>query len=478
MNTRHNRLPLLSLLAMGAALSTSALRADQTLETLVTFSGDNGSNPESIVQGPHGNFYGTTYNGGSGGKGTLFEVPLNSPIKTLVNFNGANGSNPESHLVEWNDGNLYGTTYSGGAYNKGTIFQLTPTGSFRTVVSFSGPNGASPISGLVLGSDGGLYGTTSNGGAYGKGTLFKITKGGGVSTMASNSASVHSSGMRGLIDPKDMSPVYGSTGNMDSQTSDPADPGSASGGGMMQTIVNFSGANGANPQGLIRGTNGDFYGTTSGGGASNDGTIFELTPGGKITTLLTFNGANGANPHSRLGQLPDGNFYGTTYNGGTTNMGTVFTFDPQNQLHTLVNFNGANGAHPDSALVPWSNGFFYLESLYQNLHIKTSQVQWSGVNFCGTTSTGGAHDNGTVFQVTDTGALLTLISFSGTNGSELGTIPNSIVPGNDGNLYGTTYYGGPSNQGTVYRVTLQVFPPPGVAANSVPGTGNVPSNSP
>ena len=411
-----SRLSLITLLT--GTLSVSALHGDQTLETLVSFTGNNGSNPESIVQGPHGNFYGTTYSGGTGGRGTLFEVPLNSPLKTLVNFNGANGSNPESRLVEWSDGNLYGTTYTGGAYDKGTIFQLTPDGGFRTVVSFNGENGASPISGLLIGSDGGLYGTTSNGGTNGKGTLFRI------------------------------SPQ-----------------------GRMATIVSFSGANGANPQGLIRGANGDFYGTTSGGGIRNDGTIFELTPGGKLMTLLEFNGANGANPHSRLGQLNDGYFYGTTYNGGQNNLGTVFTFSPQHGgLRTIVDFNGPNGSHPDSALVPWSNGFFYFENFYQNMHIKASHVQWSGVNFCGTTSTGGAHDNGTVFQVTEQGSLVTLVSFSGTNGEQLGTIPDAIIPGNDGNLYGTTYYGGPGNHGTVYRLNLQIFPPPGVAANSVGGS--------
>ena len=457
MNTFTSRL---SVLGLCTAFVAGTAYAEQNLETLVSFTGKNGSNPESIVQGPHGNFYGTTYSGGTGGKGTLFEVPLNKALVTLVNFNGANGSNPESRLVQWFDGNLYGTTYSGGAHDKGTIFQLTPDGKFHTVINFDGPNGASPISGLLVGSDNGLYGTTSNGGTHGKGTLFKIAP-----------------------------------------------------SGQMSTVVSFTGPNGANPQGLIRGVDGNFYGTTSGGGANNDGTIFEITPGGQLTTLLSFNGANGANPHARLGQLGDGNFYGTTYNGGTDNLGTVFVFNPKMHLsdlpgalsidshdpkdivepvtygagdpgdpgrtglRTLVNFNGANGSHPDSALVPWSNGFFYFENFYTNQHIKTSQIQWSGVNFCGTTTTGGAHDQGTVFQVTDQGSLLTLVSFSGTNGAQLGTIPNAIIPGNDGNLYGTTYFGGVGNQGTVYRLNLQIFPPPGVAANAVSGAGVPPAIS-
>src|SRR6202789_1418985 len=96
----QNKTYLPGLLVLAGAFLPLAASAEQTLETLVSFNGQNGSNPESIVQGPHGNFYGTTYSGGAGGKGTLFEVPLNAPIKTLVNFNGANGSSPESRLVE------------------------------------------------------------------------------------------------------------------------------------------------------------------------------------------------------------------------------------------------------------------------------------------------------------------------------------------------------------------------------------------
>jgi uncharacterized repeat protein (TIGR03803 family) len=465
----QNKSLLPGLLVLAGALLPLTASAEQTLETLVSFNGQNGSNPESIVQGPNGNFYGTTYNGGTGGKGTLFVVPLNSPIRTLVSFNGANGANPEARLVEWSDGNLYGSTYSGGAYNKGTIFQLTPSGAFHTVVSFSGPNGAFPVSGLLIGSDGGLYGTTSNGGGADRGTLFKITR-----------------------------------------------------DGRMTTIVSFNGPNGANPQGLLLGMDGNFYGTTAGGGLNNNGTIFELTPQGRMITLVRFNGIDGANPHARLGQLSNGVFYGTTYNGGQYNLGTVFTYvppknalasavsgpyksldyatvDPKDMnptygstpgngdpadpadpgdpgLTTLVSFNGENGAHPDSPLVPWSNGYFYFESLYDNTHFKSSDVQWSGVNFVGTTTGGGAHGNGSVFQVTDAGALTTLVSFSGINGEELGTIPTSIVPGDDGNIYGTTYYGGPSNGGTIFRLSLKPFPAPGVPPNSV--SLNIPANSP
>ena len=121
----------------------------------------------------------------------------------------------------------------------------------------------------------------------------------------------------------------------------------------------------------------------------------------------------------------------------------------------MLSFNGTNGAHPSSALVPWSNGYFYMERLWDNLYIKAATVQWSGVSLSGTTSGGGSHNNGTAFQITPDGTLTTLLTFDGTQGRVMGTIPNSLTPGDDGDLYGTTYYGGPSNGGTAFRILLQ-----------------------
>src|ERR1035437_9187782 len=120
------------------------------------------------------------------------------------------------------------------------------------------------------------------------------------------------------------------------------------------TLVSFSGTNGDGPlAGLVQGTDGNFYGTTLGGGSSDYGTVFKVTPNGTLTTLVSFNGNNGASPNVlTLGS--DGNFYGTTTYGGITNstwppgMGTVFTVTTNGTLTTLVSFNGTNGVRPNA----------------------------------------------------------------------------------------------------------------------------------
>src|SRR5205814_1760118 len=117
--------------------------------------------------------------------------------------------------------------------------------------------------------------------------------------------------------------------------------------GVLTTLVQFTGNGatnkGANPHAaLVRGTDGNFYGTTSAGGAGNFGTVFKMTPFGVLTTLLEFtnDGAarKGANSQAALLQLADGNFYGTTANGGTSDAGTLFRMGPAGALATLVHF--------------------------------------------------------------------------------------------------------------------------------------------
>ena len=417
------------------AFAIMAGSSGEQIETLAVFDGANGSNPGNIIQGAHGDFFGSTYSGGTYDKGTIFEIPLNKQVHTLVNFNGANGASPDSHIVQAPDGTYYGTTREGGAFNKGTVFSFTP-GSFHTIISFNGVNGDTPAAGLLRGSDGRFYGTTSNGGPAGHGTIFALST-----------------------------------------------------NGTLQTIGAFNGTNGSGPGPLFRGADGNLYGMTSEGGSANDGTIFRYIPGGALQNLYTFNGVNGANPHARLTQLEDGTFYGNTTNGGANNLGTIFAFtvnrsagagtytnvaytNPVN-FRTVLVFNGTNGSHPSSALVPWSNGYFYMERLWDNAWINASMPQWSGATLSGTTSGGGSQGHGTAYQVTPDGALTTLLTFDGSQGRVMGTIPNSLTPGDDGDLYGTTYYGGPNNGGTVFRILLQhVVPITGA------GIGRTPPSTP
>jgi uncharacterized repeat protein (TIGR03803 family) len=211
--------------------------------------------------------------------------------------------------------------------------------------------------------------------------------------------------------------------------------------GQITTLGILRNTNGADPFGeLVQGTNGSLYGTASEGGVGNYGTIYEVTTNGVLSVLDMFNGTNGAAPYGGLLPGADGNFYGMTSAGGTdgylpnptgvTNgYGTVFKMTPAGVLTTIASFHGTNGATPYGALVEDTNGNFY-----------------------GTTTAGGASGNGVVFELAaGNGAVSALVSFDYTNS---GASPVAgLVQGTDGNYYGMTSTGGTNSVGTVFRVT-------------------------
>jgi uncharacterized repeat protein (TIGR03803 family) len=124
--------------------------------------------------------------------------------------------------------------------------------------------------------------------------------------------------------------------------------------------------------------------------------------------------------------------------------------------------------------VEWNDGYFYIEQLYRNSRIKSANVQWTGMNFCGTTVDGGENGNGTVFRITADGSLSTIISFSGTKGSHMGSSPSSLIPGADGNLYGTTATGGPNDKGTIFRLHTPNWTSPTGSEHSLPILASLP----
>jgi len=211
------------------------------------------------------------------------------------------------------------------------------------------------------------------------------------------------------------------------------------------TLANFGGSNGSNPfAGLVQGFDGNFYGTTYYGGANNSGTVFKITPAGKLTTLYRFCAqsgcVDGANPSASLVQASNGDFYGTTLAGGANNDGTVFKITTMGTLTTLHSFDGGDGMNPSAGLIQATDGNFY-----------------------GTTRGGGAIGGGTVFKITPSGTLTTLYSFCGENCTDGFTAYAGLVQGTDGNLYGTTQYGGGYDGfgycfdygcGTVFKITL------------------------
>jgi uncharacterized repeat protein (TIGR03803 family) len=322
----------------------------------------------ALVQGSDGTLYGTTVYGGASGNGTVFQVTLAGVLTTLVSFKGANGSHPSAALVQGSDGNFYGTTEFGGTNgNQGTVFQVTPAGALTTLVSFNGINGSHPFARLVQGSDGDFYGTTILGGANNLGTVFKMTPGGVLTTLYPLNFANGSSPFAALVQGTNLN-FYGTTeggGASGYGTVFQITPG-----GAPRMFVSFNGSNGAEPAGgLVRGSDGNFYGTTEYGGNLNYnagygfGTAFKMSPAGVLTTLVAFTGANGSYTVGGLVQGSDGNFYGTTAGGGPGGGGKVFKMSPAGVLTTLVAFTGANGSSP-SGLVQGSDGNFYGTTRY------------------------------------------------------------------------------------------------------------------
>ncbi len=378
----------------------------QTFTTLVNLNDTNGAFPfAGLIEGTNGDFYGTTLRGGTNitnctnGCGTIFKMTGRGQLSTLYSFcqkpGCTDGSYPYSALVEGSNGSFYGTTFQGGLSGDGTVFKVSGTGATTTLHSFSGSDGEDPYGGLILGSDGNLYGTTLFGGANSYGTVFKLTPAGALTTLYSFCAK-----------------------------SDCAD--------------------GQFPYaGLIQASNGNFYGTTTAGGAHSVGTVFEITPTGTLTTLYTFcslaNCTDGYFPYAGLIEATDGNLYGTTYYGGAytscgigIGCGTVFRITPAGTLTTLHSFDGTDGQYSFAGLVQATDGNLY-----------------------GTTYTGGANGDGTIFEITLTGTLTTEHSFAGTDGD----FPVAgVIQATNGDLYGTSAFGGPDNDGTLFSLNLGLVP--------------------
>jgi uncharacterized protein (TIGR03437 family) len=348
----------------------------QTFTTLFSPNFSNGANPSTpngavLVQGPDGNFYGTTGGGGvnNGGCGTVYQLTPSGTVTTLHNFNySVDGCDPASGLILGSDGNLYGTTQF-------TIFKITLAGAF-TLLYTQGTGGPHLLNAMIQASDGNFYGTSSQGGTNQQGTIFKMTPSGALTVLLNfPNTQLGTAPKAPLIQASDGN-LYGTT--------------SAGGAGSAGTVFKFTlgGAvsvlytfcnmkNTACPDGnfpwtaLLQARDGNLYGTTQSGGTGGTGghgTIFKLTFGGALTTLYSFCQAtacpDGNTPEGALIQGKDGNFYGVANSNGMFNQaGTVFQLTPSGQLTTLHQFCSqtecADGSNPAGALLQTSDGTLY-----------------------------------------------------------------------------------------------------------------------
>jgi RHS repeat-associated protein len=318
-----------------------------------------GANPSAITEGPDCDFYGVSYGDSSQGfadYGTVWKMDRFGNVTVLHRFNYStvnDGQGPWDALVRGNDGNFYGTTGFGGQfYGSGIIFKISPSGDYTIMHYFSGfdtqhpesYDGAEPLAGLVLGNDGNFYGVTEYGGFYGRGTLFQMKPDGNVTILHSfydrfyvadpanegywmNTRLIQAAdGKFYGVAPKGGPESKGTAYRIDTQ-------------GNFQ-IINSEGEG----IGLIQASDGKLYGTAHPVGTS--GSVFSLTTTGTYTQLHAFHGPDGHEPEGII-QGSDGYFYGATEYGGpfydpsliSTGPGVVYKMDA-NGNETLLHAFG------------------------------------------------------------------------------------------------------------------------------------------
>jgi uncharacterized repeat protein (TIGR03803 family) len=347
---------------------------------------------------------------------------------TLITFNGPNGTLPMAGLLLAKDGNLYGTTYQGGANMKdsdngagyGTVFKISTDLKFSTVANLT--TSKHPGGNLEQGRDGNFYGTTLQGGELGSGTVFKMSPDGKIICLYSFGDHDENGGIN---------------------------------------------TNGLAPVSLVQGSDGNFYGITTGYALGEGGTLFRINPAGKLTTLFAFSGGEAFQPSGVLLAATDGNFY------GTLNSGLLFKLTLTGNLTTNFLNNGAKGPLTAAGLIEGKNEKFFGLIMCDGKSGSVLQMDASGEfstlvringdcpsgeliqatdgNFYGANPLGGTNRMGSLFRLNSSGTMTTLFEFNGRNGNR----PNpQLVQGEDGNLYGTTE-GGFGTGGSVFRLSLK-----------------------
>jgi uncharacterized repeat protein (TIGR03803 family) len=325
------------------------------------------------------NLYGTAYAEGTYQCGVVFKVDANGNETVLHEFMGgaSDGEAPFSSLLLDKAGNLYGTTELGGTYGSGTVFKLEPSGKLILLYSFTGSvDGAIPAGGLIRDKLGNFYGTTEEGGSSGAGNVFRLSKKGKLTTLHSFNGT----------------------------------------DGMFPTWTN-----------LIRDKQGNIFGVTLQGGASNFGVVYKLNQKGKFTLLHSFTG--GTNDGCQIYGIPamdkQGNIYGTAEACGANSYGLVWKVTPQGAETILHAFEATDGAFPYAGVVLDGKG-----NLYGNTQVAAGSY-------------------GTVFQMSVEGGGVTVLhNFEESDGAN----PYGGVIYSKGKIYGTTGVGGSSSYGTVWVV--------------------------
>jgi uncharacterized repeat protein (TIGR03803 family) len=325
--------------------------------------------------------------------GIVFRIDATGNETILHSFRGGtDGASPYSGVLLSSSGALYGTTYQGGAANSGVVYEIAPSGNEKLLYSFTGgADGGNPYAGVIADASGNLYGTTYKGGTKNSGVVYKLAL----------------SGQETVL--------YSFTG----------------------------GSDGANPYaGVIADPQGNLYGTALYGGGTNYctngcGVVYELSPAGQQTVLHRFStmSRNGAAwPYAGVIRDSTGNLYGAASIGGGMNGGQLFKIDTTGNYTGLYNFVNGEVFQPEGGLLRDSQGNLY-----------------GTTEFSGTTPFGGYAGLGAVYKLDIAGNLETLYSFPGAGADTYrGSVNAGLIADSQGNLYGTTPYGG--MVGMVYKL--------------------------
>ncbi|MFZ1011288.1 MAG: choice-of-anchor tandem repeat GloVer-containing protein [Candidatus Sulfotelmatobacter sp.] len=363
-------------------------------------------------------------------------------FNVIHSFAGSDGSGPLAGLAIDSKGNIYGTTNSGGAHGAGVVFRANGSGQERVLYSFGSitNDGANPESSLIFDAAGNLYGTTFSGGTSGDGTVFRLT-------------------------PK----------------------------GVETVLYSFAGgADGANPEArLAMDKFGNLYGTTTAGGTSGNGTVFEISKAGQHSVLYSFGGGNdGTVPVAGVTLDAKGNLYGTTSTGGQYGYGTVFElkrlqsgwaerilhnfqmltdggtpyagliFDPSGNLFGAATDggDGSGGGGTIFELSPSGNSWTFkvlyglagwgISGAFRDILFDAA----SGVLY-GTSHCDGTYNDGTVWELTPSGGTWNYTELYTFTGHDDGLyIFSNLVSDKGGNLYGTAREGGANGVGVIFQV--------------------------